>query len=49
MEGVQGEDGRSVLQYSIVECSTVQCSTAVFQFILLKPLKSNILQFLEEA
>ena len=40
---------QSVVQYSIVECSTVQCSAAVVQFILLKPLKSNFLLFLEEA
>ena len=39
----------SIYQYSIVECNTVQCSAAVVQFILLKPLKSNFLQFLEEA
>ena len=40
---------QSVAQYSIVECSTVHCSAAVVQFILLKPLKSNFLQFLEET
>ena len=39
----------AVVYYNIVECSTVQCSAAVVQFILLKPLKSNFLQFLEGA
>ena len=40
---------QSVVQQSIVEFSTVQCSAAVVQLILLKYLKSNFLQFLEEA
>ena len=39
----------SRLKYGFIDSVVQQCSAAVVQLILLKPLKSNFLQFLEEA